>query len=74
MEDHPHCGDHLLRVSTYGRSFGDEPEIRGSHGSGGGAIMLSGCPLQCPSCHNPEMVAHGTPVAEIIWIPFFVTS
>jgi putative pyruvate formate lyase activating enzyme len=26
--------------------------------------MLSGCPLTCPSCHNPEMVAKGS-VLEI---------
>lgn len=54
---HPTCGDYQLRVATSGITFGDEPEIRGSRGSG--AIMLSGCPLKCPSCHNPEKVAHG---------------
>jgi putative pyruvate formate lyase activating enzyme len=58
---HPTCGDHLLRVSTFGVTFGDEPEIRGESGSG--AIMLSGCPLTCPSCHNPEKVAHGVPTS-----------
>lgn len=25
--------------------------------------MLSGCPLKCPSCHNPEMVADGSAVS-----------
>ena len=54
---HPRCGDEFLRVSTWGVSMGDEASIRGSHGSG--AIMLAGCPLSCPSCHNPEMVQTG---------------
>jgi|GEM_PF-1834334 len=57
---HPTCGDFELRVATFGISFGDEPEIRGTGGSG--AIMLSGCPLKCPSCHNPEKVADGTAI------------
>lgn len=57
---HRTCGDHHLRVASAGLSLGDEPEIRGERGSG--AIMLSGCPLKCPSCHNPEMVADGTAV------------
>lgn len=56
---HPRCGDSLLRVSNSGLTLGDEPAIRGTRGSG--AIMLAGCPLKCPSCHNPEMVATGTP-------------
>jgi putative pyruvate formate lyase activating enzyme len=51
---HPLCGDHELRISTYGCSFGDEDCIVGLGGSG--AIMLGGCPLTCYSCHNPEMV------------------
>lgn len=55
---HPSCGDYHLRVATYGLTLGDEPEIKGKRGSG--ALMLSGCPLRCPSCHNPEMVKHGT--------------
>ncbi|MCM2322792.1 MAG: hypothetical protein NDJ90_05985 [Oligoflexia bacterium] len=55
----PRCGDYQLRVATAGLTLGDEPEIRGTRGSG--AIMLSGCPLRCPSCHNPEMVAEGVP-------------
>ena len=54
---HPTCGDYQLRIGTFGISFGDEPEVKGSRGSG--AIMLSGCPLKCPSCHNPEKVADG---------------
>jgi putative pyruvate formate lyase activating enzyme len=54
---HPTCGDEKLRVSNSGLSLGDEREIRGTRGSG--IIMLSGCPLTCPSCHNPEKVAHG---------------
>ena len=58
---HPTCGDFNLRVATYGMSVGDEPEIRGTRGSG--AIMLSGCPLKCPSCHNPEKVADGAVVS-----------
>lgn len=57
---HPRCGDSLLRVSSSGLTLGDEPVIRGTRGSG--AIMLAGCPLKCPSCHNPEQVAHGEPV------------
>ena len=56
LHAHPTCGDYQLRVASAGLSFGDEPEIRGS-----GVIMLSGCPLRCPSCHNPEMVASGAP-------------
>lgn len=51
---HPSCGDHQLRVANAGVSFGDEAPIRGERGSA--ALMLSGCPLRCPSCHNPEMV------------------
>lgn len=58
---HKSCGDYQLRVATSGVTFGDEPEVRGQRGSG--AIMLSGCPLKCPSCHNPEMVADGTVVS-----------
>ncbi len=54
---HPSCGDSELRVSNVGISFGDEESIRGMGGSG--CIMLSGCPLTCPSCHNPEKVSHG---------------
>ncbi len=54
---HPRCGDDQLRVSTWGVTMGDEASIRGTHGSG--AIMLAGCPLSCPSCHNPEMVQTG---------------
>lgn len=57
---HPRCGDSLLRVSNVGLTMGDEPAIRGTRGSG--AIMLAGCPLKCPSCHNPEKVAHGDAV------------
>ena len=60
---HPTCGDWKLRVSNSGITYGDEPEIRGQTGSG--AIMLSGCPLKCPSCHNPEKVADGTPVSPL---------
>jgi putative pyruvate formate lyase activating enzyme len=56
---HPRCGDALLRVSNVGITLGDEPAIRGTRGSG--AIMLAGCPLKCPSCHNPEKVADGVP-------------
>jgi putative pyruvate formate lyase activating enzyme len=51
---HPRCGDWKLRVANSGISLGDEPEIAGTRGSG--AVMFSGCPLTCPSCHNPEMV------------------
>lgn len=58
---HKSCGDFHLRVATSGLTFGDEPEVRGQRGSG--AVMLSGCPLKCPSCHNPEMVADGTAVS-----------
>jgi putative pyruvate formate lyase activating enzyme len=58
---HPRCGGSHLRVSTHGLSHGDEPIIRGVRGSG--AIMLGGCSLTCPSCHNPEMVAGGTSVS-----------
>lgn len=58
---HKTCGDYRLRVAAAGLSLGDEPEVRGERGSG--AIMLSGCPLKCPSCHNPEMVADGAPVS-----------
>lgn len=54
---HPRCGDTDFRVSTWGASMGDESMISGSRGSG--TIMLAGCPLSCPSCHNPEMVAYG---------------
>lgn len=54
---HPSCGDDRLRVSNVGISMGDEELIRGRNGSG--CIMLSGCPLRCPSCHNPEKVADG---------------
>jgi putative pyruvate formate lyase activating enzyme len=54
---HPSCGDSKLRVSNVGISFGDEPLVHGLGGSG--CIMLSGCPLTCPSCHNPEKVSHG---------------
>lgn len=54
---HPSCGDSEFRVSNVGISFGDEASIRGMGGSG--CIMLSGCPLTCPSCHNPEKVSHG---------------
>lgn len=54
---HPTCGDAFLRVSNVGISFGDESVIKGMGGSG--CIMLSGCPLTCPSCHNPEKVSHG---------------
>ncbi|MGZ3720188.1 MAG: radical SAM protein [Bdellovibrionota bacterium] len=57
---HPRCGDSLLRVSNVGLTMGDEPSIRGTRGSG--AIMLAGCPLKCPSCHNPEKVANGEAV------------
>ncbi|NDD91232.1 radical SAM protein [bacterium] len=60
-KSHPTCGDSSLRVATFGISHGDEPAIRGTQGSG--AIMLSGCPLKCPSCHNPEKVSHGTPTS-----------
>lgn len=57
---HPRCGDATLRISTAGLSLGDEPQISGVRGSG--VVMLGGCPLKCPSCHNPEMVAGGRPV------------
>lgn len=59
---HPTCGDAELRVSNYGVSFGDENEIKGTNGSG--VIMLSGCPLTCISCHNPEKVAMGEIVSS----------
>ncbi len=51
---HPNCGDWQLKVSNYGISFGDEPEI--SNGGGSGVIFISGCPLTCPSCINDEKV------------------
>ncbi len=67
---HPLCGDATLRVSTWGLTLGDEEPIRGTRGSG--AVMLGGCPLTCPSCHNPEMVRGGRPtspaeLADIAW-------
>jgi putative pyruvate formate lyase activating enzyme len=67
---HRSCGDSKLRVATYGLTQGDEPAIRGTRGSG--AIMLSGCPLHCPSCHNPEMVRQGaeTSIQDFIDICF----
>ena len=58
---HPRCGGNRVRVGTWGRTFGDEPEIVGQGGSG--AILFSHCPLSCPSCHNPEMVSNGTEVS-----------
>jgi putative pyruvate formate lyase activating enzyme len=51
---HPNCGDWNLKVSNFGISFGDEPEI--SNGGGSGLLFLSGCPLTCPSCINEEKV------------------
>ncbi len=54
---HPRCGDSQLSIGTWGLSLGDEPEIAGVKGSG--TILLSHCPMKCPSCHNPEMVAQG---------------
>lgn len=54
---HPRCGDEKIRLGTWGKTFGDEPEIVGKGGSG--AILFSHCPLSCPSCHNPEMVSKG---------------
>lgn len=57
---HPTCGDLELRVASHGLAFGDEAEISGTRGSG--AIMLSGCPLRCPSCHSLEMVEDGAEV------------
>ncbi|MBI5528422.1 MAG: hypothetical protein HY897_18985 [Deltaproteobacteria bacterium] len=47
-------------MATWGLVHGDERPISGDRGSG--AIMFSGCPLRCPSCHNPEMVAAGVRV------------
>lgn len=58
---HSLCGDHRLRVAAAGLTFGDEPCITGAGGSG--AVMLAGCPLRCPSCHNPEMRDVGVPLA-----------
>lgn len=58
---HPRCGDSSLRVSNYGLTMGDEAPIRGTRGSG--AIMLGGCSLSCPSCHNPEMVSGGEKIS-----------
>ena len=58
---HPRCGTHQLRLASSGISLGDESIIRGSRGSG--TMMLSGCPLQCPHCHNPEMVASGEEIS-----------
>jgi putative pyruvate formate lyase activating enzyme len=65
---HPSCGDSKFRVSNVGISFGDESIIHGMGGSG--CIMLSGCPLTCPSCHNPEKVSFGkeTTTAEFLKI------
>lgn len=51
---HPRCGDHKFRVASYGVSYGDEPCI--SQGGGSGVILMSGCPLTCPSCINYEKV------------------
>ncbi len=51
---HGTCGDAVLRVSNHGLSFGDEKEL--SQGGGSGLLFLSGCPLTCPSCINPEKV------------------
>ena len=59
---HPRCGDWQIRVSNAGLSLGDEAMIAGSRGSG--VVMLSGCPLSCYSCHNPEMVADGIPLTQ----------
>jgi putative pyruvate formate lyase activating enzyme len=57
VSDHPRCGGTGLRVATWGISLGDEPALSACGGSG--VMMLSGCPLRCPSCHNPEMVEGG---------------
>lgn len=51
---HHLCGDSSFRVSNVGISYGDEECL--TKGGGTGIIMLSGCPLTCPSCHNVEMV------------------
>lgn len=51
---HPRCGDDKLRISNCGISFGDEDCI--SKDGGSGVMFLSGCPLTCPSCINPEKV------------------
>ena len=58
---HPRCGGNEIRIGTWGCSFGDEPEIIGEGGSG--TILFSHCPLNCPSCHNPEMVSKGTEIS-----------
>jgi len=62
-QKHPKCGDWQLRVSTAGLSTGDEPVVSGHRGSG--VVMLGGCPLKCPSCHNPEMVSGGKPISQL---------
>lgn len=57
LSSHPLCGDSQVRVSNVGVSFGDEKSL--TLGGGTGIITLSGCPLTCPSCHNPEKSRSG---------------
>lgn len=53
-----------LKVSSYFPHFGEEPPLRGTHGSG--TVFLANCNLRCVYCQNWELshLGEGAPMME----------
>ncbi|MFB6268106.1 MAG: radical SAM protein [Halodesulfurarchaeum sp.] len=49
--------DETVRISSYGPHHGEEPPLRGTHGSG--TIFLAHCNLACVFCQNFDISQHG---------------
>ena len=62
-----------MRISWYGRHFGEEPPISGKNGSG--TIFFCGCNLKCVFCQNwqisqKNISCHTVSKAELLRIIF----
>lgn len=45
----------LIKISWFGKHFGEEPPLVGSENQGAGTIFTSGCNLKCVFCQNYQI-------------------